>query len=64
LFLALFLILIAYDPCGKSGYQNCYDVALSLAVDNATRQGAIVIVAAGNCGPEEVHHARLKETKQ
>jgi hypothetical protein len=56
--------LIVYDTSGKSGYQNCYDVALLLAVDNATRQGAIVIVVVGNWGPEEVHHARLKETKQ
>jgi|GEM_PF-1223401 len=42
---------VPYDPSGQFGYQNCYDVASSLAVDNATRQGAIVIVAAGNCGP-------------
>ena len=33
------------------GTSNCYDFPLSAAVDNATKQGVVVVVAAGNSGP-------------
>ena len=34
-------------------FTDCYDVAVSEAVDNATKNGVLVVVAAGNNGPEQ-----------
>ncbi|MEK6910027.1 MAG: S8 family serine peptidase, partial [Candidatus Aenigmatarchaeota archaeon] len=36
---------------GSSSFTNCYDVSISLAVENATKLGVLVIVAVGNDGP-------------
>lgn len=35
-----------------SWFENCYDVAISSTVDNAVESGVVVVVAAGNEGPE------------
>jgi serine protease AprX len=43
--------VISLSLGGNLGSYQCYDFSSSEVVDNATKQGVVMIVAAGNCGP-------------
>jgi PGF-pre-PGF domain-containing protein len=43
--------VISLSLGGALGSYQCYDFSSSEAVDNATKQGVVVVIAAGNSGP-------------